>query len=140
MVRERLRRAQVTSLGNETDGVGQQVLEVLDIFLSAVVLTAQRGQRLRQCAVLLLAQASGQCQRADEPVPDPLGVRRGGGEMTACRASVAAVEADYGARLFHLTAVEVGLVCAASTSSLARCRAEIPGEATTNRRTDACEP
>ena len=62
----------------------------------AVERVGQRGQRLRQRAVLLAVQAAGQRQRADGPAPEPLGVRVGRGEVAARRAGLAAVEADHG--------------------------------------------
>ena len=43
---ERLRGAQVAGLGGQPDGVGQQVLDLLDFFGIAVERIGQRGQRL----------------------------------------------------------------------------------------------
>ena len=47
LAREGLRGAQVAGLGGEADGVGQQVLDLLDFFRIAVERIRQRGQRLR---------------------------------------------------------------------------------------------
>ena len=64
MARQGLRGAQVAGPGGEPDGVGQQVLDLLD-FLVAVERVGQRGPRLGQRAVLLAVQAAGQRQQAD---------------------------------------------------------------------------
>ena len=96
LARAGLRGAQVAGLGGEADGVGKQVLDLLDLFCIAVERVRQRGQRLRRCAVMLTVQAAGEGQGADEPVPDPLGVRGGSGEAAARRGDVAAMEADHG--------------------------------------------
>ena len=63
VAREGLRGAQVAGLGGEADGVGKQVLDLLDFFGIAVERIRQRGQRLRQRAGLLAVQAAGQGQR-----------------------------------------------------------------------------
>ena len=47
VTRERLRGAQVAGLGGEADGVGQQVLNLLDFFRIAVEPIGQPGERLR---------------------------------------------------------------------------------------------
>ena len=64
LAREGLRGAQVAGLGGEADGVGQQVLDLLDFFCIVAERVRQRGQRLRQRAVMLAVQAAGQRQRA----------------------------------------------------------------------------
>jgi len=48
----------------------------------------QRGERLRQRAVLLAVQAVGECQSADKPVSDPLGVRARGGQVEEARLDI----------------------------------------------------
>ena len=60
VAREGLRGAQVAGLGGEADGVGQQVLDLLEFFGVVVERLGQRGQRLRQRAVLLAVQAAGE--------------------------------------------------------------------------------
>ena len=47
LARESLRGAQVAGLGGEADGVGKQVLDLLDFFCIAAERIRQRGQRLR---------------------------------------------------------------------------------------------
>ena len=62
LARQGLRGAHVAGLGGEADGVGKQVLDLLDFFGTAVERIRQRGQRLRQRAVMLAVQAAGQRQ------------------------------------------------------------------------------
>ena len=47
LAREGLRGGQVAGLGGEADGVGKQVLDLLDFFRIAVEGLCQRGQGLR---------------------------------------------------------------------------------------------
>ncbi len=46
---------------------------------------------------MLGVQAAGERQRADDPVADPLGVRRGGGQVPPGGAGFTTVERDHGA-------------------------------------------
>ena len=96
MAGQGLRGAQVAGADGEADGVGQQVLDLLEFLGVAVEPVGQRGQRLGQRALDLAVQAAGQGQRADEPVADPLGVRGGGGQVLPGLGGLAAVEADDG--------------------------------------------
>ena len=96
LARESLRGAQVAGLGGEADGVGKQVLDLLDFFCIAAERIRQRGQRLRQRAIMLAVQAAGECQRGNKAVSEPLEVRGGRGEVAARRTDVAAMEADHG--------------------------------------------
>ncbi len=61
VAREGLCGAQVAGLGGEADGVGEQVLDLLDFFCIAIEPIGQRGECLRQGAVLLTVQAAGKC-------------------------------------------------------------------------------
>ena len=45
---------------------------------------------------VLVGEAPGERQRADDPVPEPPDVGLGGGEVTARRGEIAAMEADHG--------------------------------------------
>ena len=72
VAREGVCGAQVAGLGGEADGVGQQVLDLLDFFGLAVEAIGQRGERLRQRAVMLAVQAAGEGEGANKPGPDRL--------------------------------------------------------------------
>ncbi len=96
LAREGLHGPEVARLDAEAYGVGQQVLDLLEFLGIAVETLGQRGHSLRQRAILLAVQAAGQGQRADEPVPEPLGVRARGRQVPAGRVGLAPVEADHG--------------------------------------------
>jgi len=91
-----IRRAQLAGLHREADGVGKQVFDLIEFFRIGLERVRQYGKRLRQFAAVLPLQAAGECQWADEAVPDPFGVRGGGGEVPVRRVDLAAVEADDG--------------------------------------------
>ena len=65
---EGARRIQVTDLHTEADTLAQQVLHLFGVHEPSAV--GQRGQRLRQRAVMLTVQAAGQRQRADKPMSE----------------------------------------------------------------------
>ena len=96
MARESLRGANVADLHGQAHGVGKQVLDLLELLRVLGEPGGQNRKRVRQQAGLLQVQASGQCQRPDHPVPDPLGTRRRGSQVTARRGEIAAMEADDG--------------------------------------------
>jgi len=54
------RGGQVAGLDGEADGVRQQVLDLLGFFRIALERLGQRGERLRQCAGVLVIQAAGE--------------------------------------------------------------------------------
>jgi len=89
---------QVAGLGGEADGIRQQVLDVPEFFRAAVERVGQRGEGLRQRAVVLEIQAAGQGKGANDPgaEPEPFGVGGGRREVTARGTDLAAVEADHG--------------------------------------------
>ena len=62
MARQGLRGAQVAGLGGEADGVGEQVLDLLDFLALPSNASVSAATRLRQRAVLLAVQAAGQRQ------------------------------------------------------------------------------
>src|SRR5580692_669250 len=62
----------------------------------AVERVCQHCERLGYCAFMLVVQAAGERHRADEPVPEPVGVRAGCGQVIARCASLATMEADHG--------------------------------------------
>ncbi len=80
-VREGPRGGRVADLGGQPDAVRQQILDLVEFF-GIVREPGQHVERLGQRAFLLEGLAAGQGQRADHPVPDPLGVRGGGGQVT----------------------------------------------------------
>ena len=63
LAREGLRGVQVAGLGRQPDGVGEQVLDLLEFLGTVGERIGQHGQRLRQRAVMLAVQAAGQGQR-----------------------------------------------------------------------------
>ena len=66
---QRFRDIQLTRADGEADGVGQQILDLLDFFDVLPELIGQRGQRRGQRAVQLIVQAAGLGQRGDGPMP-----------------------------------------------------------------------
>ena len=90
------RGANVADLHGETHGVGEQVLDLIEFLAVVGKPGGQRGKRVGQRVRMLVVEAAGERQRADDPVPDLPDVCLGGSEVTARRGEIAAMEADHG--------------------------------------------
>ena len=91
-----LRGVQVADARGQADSVGEQVLDLLEFLAIVGESGSQLGQGLRQLVAVLAVQAPGQGQRADHPVPDPLGVRGRSRQVPPGGDDVTAVESDSG--------------------------------------------
>src|ERR1700691_5449703 len=77
---EGLRDARVAGLHGEADAVSEQVLDLIELLVVVGKPGSQRGKCIGQRVSMLVVEAAGERQRAEDPVPDLPDARFGGSE------------------------------------------------------------